>query len=70
MRGIKLLVSDVDGTLVTEDKALTAGACRAVDRLRAAGIELGDHQRFTMPFLFGASVLMTLACVALGIVCV
>jgi citrate-Mg2+:H+ or citrate-Ca2+:H+ symporter, CitMHS family len=30
-------------------------------------IELGDHQRFTAPFLFGASVLMTLASVAAGV---
>lgn len=30
-------------------------------------IELGDHQRFTAPFLFGASVLMTLACVVAGV---
>jgi Cof subfamily protein (haloacid dehalogenase superfamily) len=37
---IKLLVADVDGTLVTGAKILTAAACRAVDRLRAAGIEL------------------------------
>jgi CitMHS family citrate-Mg2+:H+ or citrate-Ca2+:H+ symporter len=32
-----------------------------------ARIELGDHQRFTIPFLFGASVLMTLASVAFGV---
>jgi CitMHS family citrate-Mg2+:H+ or citrate-Ca2+:H+ symporter len=32
-----------------------------------ARVELGDHQRFTIPFLFGASVLMTLACVAFGV---
>jgi CitMHS family citrate-Mg2+:H+ or citrate-Ca2+:H+ symporter len=32
-----------------------------------AGVELGDHQRFTIPFLFGASVLMTLASVAFGV---
>jgi CitMHS family citrate-Mg2+:H+ or citrate-Ca2+:H+ symporter len=31
------------------------------------GIELADHQRFTIPFLFGASIVMTIACVALGI---
>ena len=31
------------------------------------GIELGDHQRFTAPFLFAASVLMTIASVALGV---
>jgi Cof subfamily protein (haloacid dehalogenase superfamily)/HAD superfamily hydrolase (TIGR01509 family) len=35
---IKLLIADVDGTLVTPDKSLTAGACAAVARLRAAGI--------------------------------
>jgi CitMHS family citrate-Mg2+:H+ or citrate-Ca2+:H+ symporter len=33
-----------------------------------AQVELGDDQRFTIPFLFGASVLMTLASVALGVV--
>jgi citrate-Mg2+:H+ or citrate-Ca2+:H+ symporter, CitMHS family len=32
-----------------------------------ARIELGDHQRFTIPFLFGASVVMTLASVAFGV---
>jgi Cof subfamily protein (haloacid dehalogenase superfamily) len=38
-RPIKLLIADVDGTLVTPDKALTARACTAVERLRAAGIQ-------------------------------
>jgi len=37
---IRLLVADVDGTLVTGAKRLTEGARRAVDRLRGAGIEL------------------------------
>ena len=32
-----------------------------------SGIELGAHQRFTAPFLFAASVLMTIACVVLGV---
>ncbi|HEY1240880.1 MAG TPA: citrate:proton symporter [Bryobacteraceae bacterium] len=32
-----------------------------------AGIELRDHQRFAFPFLFGASVLMTLVCIAIGV---
>jgi citrate-Mg2+:H+ or citrate-Ca2+:H+ symporter, CitMHS family len=32
-----------------------------------AGIELGAHQRFTIPFLFGASVLMTVAAVLFGV---
>jgi CitMHS family citrate-Mg2+:H+ or citrate-Ca2+:H+ symporter len=32
-----------------------------------ARIELGDHQRFSIPFLFGASVVMTLASVAVGV---
>jgi len=31
------------------------------------GIDLADHQKFTIPFLFGASVVMTFACVLLGI---
>jgi CitMHS family citrate-Mg2+:H+ or citrate-Ca2+:H+ symporter len=31
------------------------------------GIELADHQRFTAPYLFAASVLMTIACVILGV---
>lgn len=30
-----------------------------------AGVELRDHQKFSIPFLFGASVLMTLVCVAM-----
>jgi hypothetical protein len=37
-RGIKLVLSDVDGTLVTPDKILTPRAVRAVDQLREAGI--------------------------------
>ena len=32
-----------------------------------AGIELADHQKYTIPFLFGASVVMTIACVLLGL---
>jgi len=32
-----------------------------------AGIELSAHQRYTIPYLFGASVLMTFAAVALGV---
>jgi len=35
---ISLLVSDVDGTLVTKDKVLTSRACAAARRLREAGI--------------------------------
>ncbi len=31
------------------------------------GIDLADHQKFTFPFLFAASVVMTFACVALGV---
>jgi citrate-Mg2+:H+ or citrate-Ca2+:H+ symporter, CitMHS family len=31
------------------------------------GIELGEHQVFTGPYLFAASVLMTFACVAFGV---
>jgi CitMHS family citrate-Mg2+:H+ or citrate-Ca2+:H+ symporter len=31
------------------------------------GIELGEHQRFSIPLLFAASVLMTLAAVAIGV---
>ena len=32
-----------------------------------SGIELGEHQRYTAPFLFAASVLMTVTCVVLGV---
>jgi Cof subfamily protein (haloacid dehalogenase superfamily)/beta-phosphoglucomutase family hydrolase len=38
MTALKLLIADVDGTLVTQDKVLTARACAAVARLRDAGI--------------------------------
>ena len=31
------------------------------------GIDLADHQKFTFPFLFAASVVMTFACVVLGV---
>jgi len=40
MTAIRLLVADVDGTLVTRQKALTARTREAVGRLRAAGVEL------------------------------
>ncbi len=36
---IRLLLSDVDGTLVTPDKVLTERTCQAVGQLRQAGIE-------------------------------
>ncbi len=39
-RDIKLLLSDVDGTLVTKDKVLTEGAKSAAAGLRQAGIGL------------------------------
>jgi CitMHS family citrate-Mg2+:H+ or citrate-Ca2+:H+ symporter len=32
-----------------------------------AGVDLREHQKFSIPFLFGASVLMTLVCVAIGV---
>jgi Cof subfamily protein (haloacid dehalogenase superfamily) len=35
---VSFVLADVDGTLVTEDKVLTARAVKAVDALRAAGI--------------------------------
>jgi CitMHS family citrate-Mg2+:H+ or citrate-Ca2+:H+ symporter len=31
------------------------------------GIDLAEHQRFSIPFLFATSLVMTLACVALGV---
>jgi CitMHS family citrate-Mg2+:H+ or citrate-Ca2+:H+ symporter len=31
------------------------------------GIDLADHQKFSIPILFGASIVMTIACVILGI---
>jgi Cof subfamily protein (haloacid dehalogenase superfamily) len=39
-RDIKLLLADVDGTLVTQDKVLTEQAVAAAQQLRAAGITL------------------------------
>ena len=39
MTRIALVVSDVDGTLVTKDKTLTDAAKRAVQRLKDAGID-------------------------------
>jgi Cof subfamily protein (haloacid dehalogenase superfamily) len=35
---VRLLIADVDGTLVTQDKVLTARAINAVKRLRTAGL--------------------------------
>jgi Cof subfamily protein (haloacid dehalogenase superfamily) len=39
-RDIRLLLSDVDGTLVTDDKVLTEGAMSAARALREAGVAL------------------------------
>ncbi|MGD1058791.1 MAG: HAD hydrolase family protein, partial [Solirubrobacteraceae bacterium] len=36
---IKIVLADVDGTLVTQEKVLTDRAVAAVKRLREAGIE-------------------------------
>ncbi|MEO8214779.1 MAG: HAD hydrolase family protein, partial [Myxococcales bacterium] len=38
MSAIRLVLADVDGTLVTPEKALTERSCAAVRRLREAGI--------------------------------
>ena len=38
MNRVSLVISDVDGTLVTHDKRLTPGAINAVERLHAAGV--------------------------------
>ena len=38
MTRIALVVSDVDGTLLTKDKTLTQAACAAARRLHEAGI--------------------------------
>lgn len=32
-----------------------------------ADLDLGAHQRFSFPFLFAASILMTITCVAIGV---
>ena len=32
------------------------------------GIDLAEHQRFCIPFLWGASVVMTIACVLFGVI--
>jgi Cof subfamily protein (haloacid dehalogenase superfamily) len=54
MTHIALVVSDVDGTLVTKDKILTDGAKRAVQRLHEAGIGFtitSSRPSFGMRFL-------------------
>ena len=38
-KNIRLLISDVDGTLVTPDKLVTERTCKVVGRLHDAGIE-------------------------------
>jgi Cof subfamily protein (haloacid dehalogenase superfamily)/beta-phosphoglucomutase family hydrolase len=38
MKAVRLVISDVDGTLVTPDKVLTERSIQAVEQLRAAGI--------------------------------
>ena len=39
MKAVRLLLADVDGTLVTREKILTARAKDAVGKMRAAGVE-------------------------------
>jgi Cof subfamily protein (haloacid dehalogenase superfamily) len=39
MKAVRLLLADVDGTLVTREKTLTARAKDAVGKMRAAGVE-------------------------------
>jgi Cof subfamily protein (haloacid dehalogenase superfamily) len=39
MKAVRLLLADVDGTLVTREKVLTARAKNAVAEMRAAGVE-------------------------------
>ena len=56
MTRIKLVVSDVDGTLLTKDKTLTDGAVAAVRRLREAGIGftiVSSRPTIGMGFLLG-----------------
>ena len=56
MTRIALVVSDVDGTLLTKDKTLTDGALRAVRRLRDAGIGFtitSSRPALGMRFLIG-----------------
>ena len=36
--GVRLVIADIDGTLVTHDKVLTARAISAVSHLREAGV--------------------------------
>jgi CitMHS family citrate-Mg2+:H+ or citrate-Ca2+:H+ symporter len=33
-----------------------------------AGVDLAEHQKFSLPILWGASLAMALACVALGVI--
>jgi Cof subfamily protein (haloacid dehalogenase superfamily) len=56
MTRIALVVSDVDGTLLTKDKTLTDGALRAVRRLRDSGIGFtitSSRPALGMRFLIG-----------------
>src|SRR3954453_17938759 len=56
MTRIKLVVSDVDGTLLTKDKTLTDGAVAAVRRLREAGVGftiVSSRPTIGMGFLVG-----------------
>src|SRR5256884_8411705 len=39
MKAVRLLLADVDGTLVTREKILTARTKDAVNKMRAAGVE-------------------------------
>jgi Cof subfamily protein (haloacid dehalogenase superfamily) len=56
MHGISLVVSDVDGTLVTSDKVLTRRSCEAVTALRQRGIGftvVSSRPPFGMRMLIG-----------------
>jgi hydroxymethylpyrimidine pyrophosphatase-like HAD family hydrolase len=47
---VRLLIADIDGTLVTQEKVLTRRSMEAVDRLRDRGHCLHRHQRPAAPW--------------------
>jgi Cof subfamily protein (haloacid dehalogenase superfamily) len=62
MSAIRLVIADVDGTLVTHEKALTPRALQATRQLRAAGIDLAitsGRPPLGMRMLIGPLALMT-----------
>jgi Mg2+/citrate symporter len=64
---ILVLLAVIPGRKMSPLAALIAIPVIKGTAARPCGIELSEHQRFTVPFLFATSVFMTFMAVAFGL---